>query len=101
MHYWWALVLLGVGWNFMYVGGTTLLTYSYSMAERFRAQAFNEFLVFGVSATASLLAGTVMFYFGWTTLMLVPIPILIAITVALIWVRNDPLLRRRVATQED
>jgi len=95
LHYWWALVLLGVGWNFMYVGGTTLLTYTYSMAERFHAQAVNEFLVFGVSATASLLAGTVMFYFGWTTLMLVPIPILVAITVALFWVRNDPLLRRR------
>lgn len=101
LHYWWALVLLGIGWNFLYVGGTTLLTYTYSMAERFRAQAVNEFLVFGVSATASLLAGTVMFYFGWTTLMLVPVPILVAITVALVWVRNDPLLRRRLATQKD
>jgi hypothetical protein len=101
LHYWWALVLLGVGWNFLYVGGTTLLTYTYSMAERFRAQAVNEFLVFGVSATASLLAGTVMFYFGWTTLMLVPIPILVAVTVALFWVRNDPLLQRRLAAQED
>jgi MFS family permease len=95
LHYWWALVLLGVGWNFMYVGGTTLLTYTYSMAERFHAQAVNEFLVFGMSATASLLAGTVMFYFGWTALMLVPIPILVAITVALFWVRKDPLLQGR------
>lgn len=60
LHYWWALVLLGIGWNFAYVGGTTMLTYTYSMAERFRAQAVNEFLVFGTSATASLLAGTVM-----------------------------------------
>lgn len=93
MHYWWALVLLGVGWNFLYVGGTTLLTYSYSMAERFRAQGVNEFLVFGMSASASLLAGTVMFYFGWTTLMLVPIPVLLAITAALILVRKDPLLK--------
>lgn len=100
MHYWWALVLLGVGWNFLYVGGTTLLTYTYSLAERYRAQAFNEFLVFGMSASASLLAGTVMFYFGWTTLMLVPIPILIAIVVALVWVRRDPLLQRRYAAQE-
>ena len=94
LHYWWALVLLGVGWNFLYVGGTTLLTYTYSMAERFRAQAVNEFLVFGISATASLLAGTVMFYFGWTTLMLVPIPLLAAICAALLWTRRDPLLRR-------
>jgi MFS family permease len=93
MHYWWALVLLGIGWNFLYVGGTTLLTYSYSMSERFRAQAVNEFLVFGMSASASLLAGTVMFYFGWTTLMLAPLPALLAIAAALILVRKDPLLK--------
>ncbi len=90
LHYWWALVLLGVGWNFLYVGGTTLLTYSYSLAERFRAQAVNEFAVFGMSASASLLAGTVMFYFGWTTLMIIPIPVLIAIMVALLWTRTHP-----------
>ncbi|MEJ2258622.1 MAG: MFS transporter [Woeseiaceae bacterium] len=88
MHYWWALVLLGVGWNFLYVGGTTLLTYTYTSEERFHAQAVNEFCVFGVSATASLLAGTVMFYFGWSTLMIVPIPVLVAITVALIAMRQ-------------
>ncbi len=88
MHYWWALVLLGVGWNFLYVGGTTLLTYTYTSEERFHAQAVNEFLVFGVSATASLLAGTVMFYFGWTTLMVVPIPVLVAITIALVAIRQ-------------
>ena len=93
MHYWWALVLLGIGWNFLYVGGTTLLTYTYSMSERFRAQAVNEFLVFGMSASASLLAGTVMFYFGWTTLMLAPLPALLAIAAALILVRKDPLLK--------
>lgn len=96
MHYWWGLVLLGVGWNFLYVGGTTLLTYTYSMSERYRAQAVNEFLVFGTSATASLLAGTVMHYFGWSALMLIPIPILLAICLALIAVRKDPLLERHL-----
>jgi MFS family permease len=95
LHYWWALMLLGIGWNFLYVGGTTLLTYTYSMAERFRAQAVNEFLVFGTSATASLLAGTVMYFFGWTTLVLLPIPILVVICAALLIVRKDPLLNRR------
>ena len=100
MHYWWALVLLGIGWNFLYIGGTTLLTYTYSMAERYRAQAVNEFLVFGMSASSSLLAGTVMFYFGWTTLMLIPIPVLIAIVAALVYIRRDPLVsRRRVVEQ--
>lgn len=94
MHYWWTMVLLGVGWNFLYVGGTTMLTYTYSMAERFKAQAVNEFLVFGTSATASLLAGTVMHYFGWYRLMLIPIPILIVICVALLMIRRDPALTR-------
>jgi len=95
LHYWWALVLLGVGWNFLYVGGTTMLTYSYSMAGRFRAQAVNEFLVFGMSATASLLAGTVMHFYGWGTLMLIPMPFLIIICVALIAVRGNSLLLRK------
>ena len=94
MHYWWALICLGVGWNFLFVGGTTMLTYSYSIEERFRAQAVNEFLVFGMSASASLLAGTVMYFFGWFRLMLIPIPILILICIALLIVRRDPLLAR-------
>jgi len=94
-HYWWALVLLGVGWNFLYVGGTTMLTYTYSMVERFRAQAVNEFLVFGTSATASLLAGTVMHFYGWGTLLLIPIPFLIIICIALVVVRGNLLLPRR------
>lgn len=100
LHYWWALVLLGVGWNFLYVGGTTLLTYTYSTAEKFRAQATNEFLVFGMSAIASLLAGTVLHYFGWATLMLIPIPVLIVIFVVLAVVRKDPLLDRSVAANK-
>jgi MFS family permease len=94
MHYWWALVLLGVGWNFLYVGGTTMLTYTYSTAERFRAQGINELLVFGSSATASLLAGTVMYYFGWFRLMVIPLPILLIVGIALIVVRRDALLDR-------
>ena len=100
MHYWWALVLLGVGWNFLYVGGTTLLTYTYSPAEKFRAQATNEFVVFGMSALASLLAGTVLHFFGWATLMLIPIPVLIVIFVVLAAVRKDSLLDRSAVANE-
>ena len=96
LHYWWALVLLGVGWNFLYVGGTTMLTYSYTLEERFRAQAVNEFLVFGMAASTSLLAGTVMHLVGWTWLMVLPIPVLIAVAFALILVQRDALLARPV-----
>ncbi len=96
LHYWWALILLGVGWNFLYVGGTTMLTYSYTPEERFRAQAVNEFFVFGTSATASLLAGTVMHLVGWTWLMLIPIPFLLLVGAALVTVRRDDVLIRRL-----
>ena len=95
LHYWWALVLLGVGWNFLYVGGTTMLTYTYSIEERFAAQGVNEFAVFGAAATASLLAGTVMHFYGWGTLMLIPMPVLFAVTVALLFVRRSRLLARQ------
>lgn len=98
LHYFWALVMLGVGWNFLYVGGTTMLTYTYSLTERFRAQAVNEFLVFGTSATASFLAGTIMHYFGWVELMLIPIPVLMVIAVAIAMVRRHPLLARVAGT---
>ena len=94
MHYWYALIVLGVGWNFLYVGGTTMLTLTYSMNERFKAQAVNEFTVFGISATASLLAGTVIHLYGWHTLALVPLPLLVLILAGLFFVRGDPLVRR-------
>jgi len=100
MHYWWALLLLGVGWNFLFVGGTTMLTYTYSMEERFRAQAVNEFFVFGTSATASLLAGTVIHYFGWHKLMWIPLPVLLVVCVALISVRKNELLPHRIVRPE-
>ncbi|MFK7954684.1 MAG: MFS transporter [Lysobacterales bacterium] len=93
-HYTVSLILLGVGWNFLYVGGTTMLTFSYKDSERFRAQAVNEFCVFGTAASASLLAGTTMHWFGWFTTAAVPLPLLAVVLLALFWVRTDPLLRR-------
>ena len=81
--YWLALVLLGIGWNFLYVGGTTMLTYTYEPNERFKSQGINEFCVFGMSALGSLLAGTIMYLYGWYTLVLIPIPLLIMVAVGL------------------
>lgn len=84
LHYWWALVLLGIGWNFLFVGGTTLLVRTYRPSERFRAQAVNEASVFGVSALASLLAGTLMAEIGWTRLLIVALPFVLAMGMALL-----------------
>jgi MFS family permease len=93
MHYWTALVVLGIGWNFLYVGGTTMLTRTYSTSERFKSQAVNEFCVFGIAATASLMAGTVIHVYGWTTLILLPLPVMLIMLLALFIVRKDRRLR--------
>ena len=90
LHYWLALIVLGIGWNFLYVGGTTMLTHTYAMSERFKAQAVNEFSVFGASAVASLLAGAIIFFYGWTTLILLPLPVLLLVLLALYSIRKNP-----------
>ena len=77
IHYWGALVLLGLGWNFLFVGGTVLLTRSYRPAERFKAQATNDFLIFGLQAFTSLSAGTVLFTANWQALNLLNLPFLL------------------------
>jgi len=69
MHYWWALVLLGLGWNFLFVGGTALLPFCHHPSERFKVQMFNEFTVFGTQAVAALSAGWIINAYGWTTLV--------------------------------
>jgi MFS family permease len=83
MHYWGALVLLGLGWNFLFVGGTVLLTRSYRSSERFQAQAVNDFSIFGVQAVASLLAGAVIYYASWKVLSLLNLPFLLLLLVAI------------------
>jgi MFS family permease len=75
--YWVGLILLGVGWNLLFVGGTVLLTRSYESAERFRAQATNDVAVFGSQATASLASGAVLHRFGWMTMNLAAVPVLV------------------------
>ncbi|MFM7121629.1 MAG: MFS transporter [Gammaproteobacteria bacterium] len=87
LYYWWALVLLGVGWNFLFVGGTSLLVLSYQPEDRFRAQALNDFVVFGCSAVASLLAGSVVIQFGWAPVMWGTVPFVAVMAVALAWMR--------------
>lgn len=68
-NFWVSLVLLGIGWNFMFVGATTFLTENYRPSEQARVQAINEFCVFGTVAIASLSAGTIYAGSGWVTLL--------------------------------
>ena len=81
MHYWWGLVLLGVGWNLLFVAGTTLLTRSCQGPGRYRAQAINDFTVFGSQACASLLAGLAVQQLGWTLLNLATLPLIAAMMI--------------------
>ncbi len=75
-NYWISLILLGIGWNFLFVGGTTLLPLSYRPEERFKVQAMNDFVVFGTQAVAAVSAGWFVFTLGWETLLLVTLPII-------------------------
>jgi MFS family permease len=80
-----ALILLGVGWNFMYIGGTTLLTSTYTPAEKGSAQAINDMLIFAVGLICSFGAGGLLHALGWQTLNLVLLPWLGLAAASLIW----------------
>lgn len=83
-NYWIALVLLGVGWNFLFVAGTSLLPQTYRESERFKVQAFNEFFLFSSQAMAALSAGWVVYSFGWELLLILTVPFIL-IQLVMIW----------------
>lgn len=80
-----SLFFLGVSWNFLFIGGTTLLTETYAPAERAKTQAANEFLVFGTTALATLAAGTVQTGQGWATVNMAAVPALLIAGLATVW----------------
>jgi MFS family permease len=80
-----ALVLLGVGWNFLYVGGTTLLTGTYTSAERGRAQATNDMTIFAVGLACSFSAAALLQSFGWQLLNVLLLPWLVLAAASLMW----------------
>ena len=80
-----SLLVLGVGWNFLYTGATTLLTETYTLAERAKTQALNEFLVFGFVATATFFSGVTLHVYGWQNLAIGVLPLLLIVLAATIW----------------
>lgn len=93
-HFWFALVVLGVGWNFMFIGGTTLLTETYRPEERAKAQGSNDFLVYVMMTISSVLSGLAVTAAGWERVNLSALPMLGIVLVALGWLA---LRNRRVA----
>ena len=77
-HYMAALVLLGLGWNFLFTAGSTLITTTYGHAERFKAQGLNDLIVFGTMALLTLAAGVLLEWVGWRGLLLWTLPFLVA-----------------------
>ena len=83
MHYMAALILLGVGWNFLFTAASTLITTTYSHAERFKAQGLNDLIVFGTMALLTLAAGVLLELVGWRGLLLCTLPFLALMLVLL------------------
>jgi len=96
-HFWTALTLLGVGWNFLFVGGTTLLTETYAESEKAKAQALNDFAVFSVITASSLSAGALQYHFGWYAVNLGVVPLLVVILAGLLWLRQQRRIAQPVA----
>ncbi len=82
-----SLALNGVGWNFLFVGATMLVTTCYRPSERGRAQALNDFLIFGTTATASFLAGFLQNHLGWVPLNQAGLGLVAVAFLAVVWLR--------------
>ena len=85
VNFWVALFLLGVGWNFMYVGGSALLTECYVPAERAKTQAANDFMIFLTMAISSMSSGLLLNKSGWNAVNYGSIPFLVLATAATLW----------------
>jgi MFS family permease len=92
-HFWWSLVLLGAGWNFLYIGGTTLLTETYRPEERAKVQGANDFLIFAMMAVSSFSSGLIVTVAGWEAVNLAAVPMVAVVIAAVAWLA---LRERRV-----
>ena len=86
-HFWLALITLGIGWNFLFVGGTTLLTECYSPEEKTGTQAINDFIVFSTVSVTALSSGTIHHAYGWETVNLTVLPLLLFVGVCVIFLK--------------
>jgi predicted MFS family arabinose efflux permease len=92
-HFWFSLVVLGIGWNFLFIGGTTLATQAYRPAEKAKAQGANDLIIFLVMATSSFLSGLLHATNGWEMLNYLAIIPVFVIVAGLLWlssVRRTP-----------
>jgi len=80
-----GLFLLGIGWNFMFIGATSLLTETHTPSERAKVQGFNDFLIFGTITMAAVGSGNLLYFFGWETVNYGVLPFLASILLFVLW----------------
>ncbi len=89
-HYWLALFSLGLGWNFMFIGGTSMLTQTYNEAEKAKTQALNDFVIFTAVAFASLGAGVLQYQLGWVMVNISVAPFILISLFSVLWLKTQP-----------
>jgi MFS family permease len=87
MHFWGSLVLLGIGWNFGFIGATSMVTDTYAPEEKNKAQGANDFIIFGSVAFASLMSGKALNAYGWDMLNWIIFPVSGLALVSLLWLK--------------
>ena len=97
-NFWWSLVTLGVGWNFLYIGGTTLLTQTYRPEERAKAQGANDSAIFILMAISSLTSGLIVTSAGWEKVNYAALPLVALVGAAVLWLMLRTRAERRAAT---
>ena len=83
--FWSSMVLVGVGWCFLFIGGTTLLTEACTPAEKAKTQGMNDLLIYLTMGSTSLTSGAILYGFGWNTLNLTALPLLAITAIAILW----------------
>jgi MFS family permease len=96
--FWAALMLLGTGWNFLFIGSTALLTQTYKPAERAKTQAANDFLIFGTVAVSAFSSGVLLAGYGWAMLAFLVLPLAAIILGFLLFYRRYRILALAVPT---
>ena len=90
-HFWVSLILLGIGWNFGFIGATSMVGDCHTPSERSKVQGANDFLVFGTVACASFFSGSLLHSSGWETINWVVLPACALVLVPLVWRAARPL----------
>ncbi|TFH87992.1 MFS transporter [Billgrantia azerbaijanica] len=96
-YFWVALVLLGVGWNFLFIGGSALLSTVHDEAERGKVQGINDLIIFSLVAIGSLMAGQLLHRLGWEALNLAMLPPVLLVALATLWWQS----RGQLANQKE